>query len=41
MSERTAIEVQPETVAAAHGVAADPAFGALAPPRDLCRADPF
>jgi len=32
MSERTAIEVQPETVAAAHGVAADPAFGAIAPP---------
>lgn len=32
MSERTAIEVQPETVAAAHGVAADTAFGAVAPP---------
>lgn len=32
MSERTAIEVQPETVAAAHGVASDTAFGAVAPP---------
>ncbi|WP_313195719.1 cystathionine gamma-synthase [Shinella zoogloeoides] len=32
MSERTAIEVQPETVAAAHGVASDTAFGAIAPP---------
>lgn len=32
MSERTAIEVQPETVAAAHGVASDSAFGAVAPP---------
>ncbi len=32
MSERTAIEVQPETVAAAHGVADDVAFGAIAPP---------
>ncbi len=32
MPERTAIEVQPETVAAAHGVAADTAFGAVAPP---------
>ncbi|WP_411034328.1 cystathionine gamma-synthase [Shinella sp. BYT-45] len=32
MSERTAIEVQPETVAAAHGVASDTAFGAVVPP---------
>ena len=32
MSERAAIEVQPETVAAAHGVAGDTAFGAVAPP---------
>ncbi|MGD9480484.1 cystathionine gamma-synthase [Shinella sp. G-2] len=32
MSERTANEVQPETVAAAHGVASDTAFGAIAPP---------
>ena len=32
MSERTAVEVQPETVAAAHGVAGDTAFGAIAPP---------
>ena len=32
MSERTAIEVQPETVAAAYGVAGDTAFGAIAPP---------
>ena len=32
MSERTAVEVQPETVAAAHGVASDTAFGAIAPP---------
>ena len=32
MTERTAIEVQPETVAAAHGVASDTAFGAIAPP---------
>lgn len=32
MSERTAVEVQPETVAAAHGVAGDTAFGAVAPP---------
>lgn len=32
MTERTAIEVQPETVAAAHGVASDTAFGAVAPP---------
>ena len=32
MSERTAIEVQPETVAAAHGVASDTAYGAIAPP---------
>ena len=32
MSERTAVEVQPETVAAAHGVASDSAFGAVAPP---------
>ena len=32
MSERTALEVQPETVAAAHGVASDTAFGAVAPP---------
>ena len=32
MTERTAIEVQPETVAAAHGVASDAAFGAIAPP---------
>lgn len=32
MSERTVNEVQPETVAAAHGVASDTAFGAIAPP---------
>lgn len=32
MSERTASEVQPETVAAAHGVASDTAFGAIVPP---------
>ena len=32
MSERTAHEVQPETIAAAHGVASDTAFGAVAPP---------
>ncbi|TAA57504.1 cystathionine gamma-synthase [Shinella sp. JR1-6] len=32
MPERTAIEVQPETIAAAHGVASDTAFGAVAPP---------
>lgn len=32
MSERTAVEVQPETVAAAHGVASDTAYGAIAPP---------
>src|SRR5690606_24633861 len=32
MSERTAIEVQPETIAAAHGVASDTAFGAVVPP---------
>lgn len=32
MPERTANEVQPETVAAAHGVADDTAFGAIAPP---------
>ena len=32
MSERTANHVQPETVAAAHGVASDTAFGAVAPP---------
>lgn len=32
MPERTANEVQPQTVAAAHGVADDTAFGAIAPP---------
>ncbi|MBB3975536.1 cystathionine gamma-synthase [Rhizobium azooxidifex] len=32
MSERAANQVQPETVAAAHGVASDTAFGAVAPP---------
>lgn len=32
MSERTPEEIHPETVAAAHGVASDPAFGAVAPP---------
>ena len=32
MSERTANHVQPETVAAAHGVASDTTFGAVAPP---------
>jgi cystathionine gamma-synthase len=32
MSERTTIKVQPETVAAAHGVASDAAFGAVVPP---------
>jgi cystathionine gamma-synthase len=31
MSERAAIVVQPETVAAAHGVAGDSAFGTVAP----------
>ncbi len=32
MSDKTAPRLQPETVAAAHGVASDPAFGAVAPP---------
>ncbi len=32
MPERTANEVQPQTVAAAHGVASDIAYGAIAPP---------
>ncbi len=32
MSERKAIEFQPETIAAAHGVASDVAFAAVAPP---------
>ena len=32
MSERTEGQFQPETVAAAHGVASDTAFGAVAPP---------
>ena len=39
MSERTAIEVQPETVAAAHGVASDTAFGAVMTPSGMAAVD--